>query len=185
MAPYTNVWAVSFGDKKKLYGKGRVPTGGKNDNNNKDDDDDKSDDLDQQDEGEVPTALVADANDKGVRSDKIIEPVSYNSKPVEFCQELVHSLCLKEVYDLSPCDGCFAQAMFMERRSYVGVCFTDAHKELLHEHLCKWFLSCMADSTHQFYQPNYKKRKTEAAGAAAGANPPAGEKRAKVSKKEK
>ena len=89
LLPFQDCWALSFAEKKLLYGKLRLPTGGK-----ADDDDDEDDGGD----GEVPPTVGDDTEKPKVRGLANIEPVSYHSLPMRFFDDVCDALCLKEPF---------------------------------------------------------------------------------------
>ena len=63
------------------------------------------------------------------------EPVSYNSLPLTLWQDLLPAYSIKEVFDITPLDGELAHASIQRNIGYVGVCFTDFHRDRLYERL--------------------------------------------------
>lgn len=64
-------------------------------------------------------------------------------------------LFAKLVIDLTPGDGRFAQVCLKSRTSYLGVCFTDEHKELMMQKLVSDLKKYMADPSSGVYDARY------------------------------
>ena len=106
---WESCWKLTFGDKKTLYGKARVPVGGTSV------DVDADEDEEEMEGGEDKAAILPMAVDASghlyipkTRNNDNMEPVSFWSMPVAFYKELIGSYCCKGVYDL------FAGAHFLQ-----------------------------------------------------------------------
>ena len=119
LEPFERCWALTFAEKKQLYGKQRLPVGGKGGG------DDEDDDAVGDDDDDVPPTVPGDDctneevtatgdNQKRVRGASNLEPVSYHSLPVQFFDDICDAMCLKDrmlpcvlmpSYDALSCEG--------------------------------------------------------------------------------
>ena len=161
LLPYKDVWQLTFGQKKLLYGKMRLPVRGPGES-----DDDGSDGADGGGENaEVPPCFppVAEEADgkgkkKSIHANNNMEPAFYQSLPIEFFEDLYDTFNIKSVVDLTPADGNAALAYLRStpHKQYVGVCFTHHHSEMLLEHLIDKVLESFGDSTQKaLFHPSY------------------------------
>ena len=133
----TGVWALSFGRKKELYGQFRAAVGGKTSD---------SDDDVQADEhaGDAPLTVGPDkGTKKQPRPNENMEPVFYHAYPQKFYESLINDNCLNAVINLTASDGNCAKACMQQGVGCTLLCFTDAHRTFLHDHLVDWFLTLM------------------------------------------
>ena len=74
-----------------------------------------------------------------------MQPISYWSSPKLYYQDILQSYDIVQVLDFTAGDGKFAKACLNSQGKvkYVGFCHSKAHKEILHEHLCKWYIGQM------------------------------------------
>ncbi len=162
MEPYADCWALPFGAKKKCYGKFRVAVGGRTPglggaSSEEDGDWAAEDQGDEFDLSDVPP-VVNGSKDILKRGDDNVEPFCYNSKPVKLYSELLHSFCLKALYDLSPGDGKAAEACLEARKSYVGICLTDEHKAALYNRLIDRVVEAFGKEDSNLFNPAVRKR---------------------------
>ena len=61
--------------------------------------------------------------------------MSYNALPLTLWQDFLPAYSIKEVFDITPLDGELAYASIQRNIGYVGVCFTDFHRDRLYERL--------------------------------------------------
>ena len=116
LLPYSSSWTLTLKQKKELYGPLRVPVGGATD-------------------GEIFD-----------RADGDMEPASWHLSAPELYQELFQSETMADaVLDFTPFDVATWQA-FKSQLPYIGVCFTEAHRDLLFERLS-------ALAVHEMRQP--------------------------------
>ena len=111
LPPYNELWQLSFGEKKKLFGDARVAVGG-------------------------PTAGQAAGTAKiRPRLDEDVEPVFYHYQGYELMSEIVHTLGgqskIELVVDLTAGVGDLACLAKELRVSYLGWTFTEFHAERL------------------------------------------------------
>ncbi len=172
LEPFTDCWPVTFGVKKKCYGKFRVAVGGRTPGCGGSTDEDG--DCVGEDQGEefdlndIPP-VVGGNKDVMKRGDENLEPFSYNSKPVKLYEEMLHTLALRGLYDLSPGDGKAAEACLEARKSYVGICMTDEHKAALFNHLVDRVAEAFGKEASNLYNPASCKRPAD---LGLGAAPP-------------
>lgn len=140
LQPLNKLWGVNFEDKKGMHGKMRLPVGGAMDDG---DDEDSGDEEANEAETEIPptvdtdpSALPSPTGRKAkTRAAQNVEPFTYNSLPAEFFDDTLDALCVKDSYDFTPGDGECAMAHLRSRRGYIGICFTDLHRQRLHDRL--------------------------------------------------
>ena len=160
---WETAWALTFDEKKKLYGKHRVAVGGPS----CDDDDDEDDvDMGAADDGDVPPTVPSTATSTSTtvstsngRLGTDIEPVFYQAMPVEFYEDLMSSCFLSDVIHLTAGDGAAAKAALARRVNYFGVCLSENHVTALYLHLTEWMIKQFADSTSPFYQASMNKKR--------------------------
>ena len=63
------------------------------------------------------------------------EPVFWHPSDPHYFEELAHSFCLRDVYDLTAADGTAALTFARLKVPYVGLCLTQRHKDALSEWL--------------------------------------------------
>ena len=97
-----------------------------------------------------------------IREDTNIEPVFMHSLSRKFHEELIHSLCIHAMVDGTPGSGAAAVACICKRIPYLGLCFTDSHKELLMQHLIHLMLKEMETEDSALYEPGIVKSATQA-----------------------
>ena len=146
------VWTMSFADKKLLYGKLRVAVGG---NSGENDDEDEEDEGDPACDVDVPPTTDASKPKPSTRGPENMEPVTFNSMPISFYEDLYDAMNLKDIYDITPCDGCAAMAALNLKLGYIGVCFTDFHVERLNQHILEMILKAFETPGHPHFQSSY------------------------------
>ena len=91
-------------------------------------------------------------------------------------EQLLHSFCLNALLDLTAGSGYAAMATIEAKKTYVGLCLSDAHKDLLEEWLQWPIFNVMQDSNSSLHDASLslltrsgderqKKRKLEEAQA--------------------
>jgi hypothetical protein len=157
MPSWDHSWPLAFLEKRKLYGKMRVAVGGSTLTGGDDDDEEQEDpDENALDPAMVPPTVKDSLGGSAEkRKDENMEPVFYNSYPMEYYAELVSMFNMVDVVHLSAADGCCAKACMDARIGYIGLCFTDFHVEALTDHLEMWMLGQFANEKSTFYQPTY------------------------------
>ena len=63
------------------------------------------------------------------------EPVFWYPSDPHYFEELAHSFCLRDVYDLTAAEGTAALTFARLKIPYVGLCLTQRHKDALSEYL--------------------------------------------------
>ena len=169
---WESTWALTFDDKKKLYGKHRVAVGGPTGD---DDDDDEDVDMGQPDDADTPPTVATPSSTTVTtaptgRLGSNVEPVLYQAMPVEFYDDLMSSCFLSDVIHLTAGDGAAAKAALIRRVNFFGVCLSENHVEQLYTHLTDWMLKQFGEPSSAFYQPSMNKKRP-APSADAGANP--------------
>ena len=169
---WESTWALTFDDKKKLYGKHRVAVGGPTGD---DDDDDEDVDMGQPDDADTPPTIATSSSTTVTtaptgRLGSNVEPVFYQAMPVEFYDDLMSSCFLSDVIHLTVGDGAAAKAALIRRVNFFGVCLSENHVEQLYTHLTDWMLKQFGEPSSAFYQPSMNKKRP-APSADAGANP--------------
>ena len=89
-------------------------------------------------------------------------------------KELCHGFCIKALVDDFAGSGVGAPACMKMHTPYTGVCFNDAHKELLLDHLKSQAFAEMQDSTSELYDRELAEAMAGAAGGGAPAPQPHG-----------
>jgi hypothetical protein len=128
--PPTSVWHLTWKEKKALYGKRMlIAVGGRT-------------------EGVPANAHTVVSK----RSDNAKEPVCYHPMPKEFYEDTVlRGFFAKQVFDLSTCDEELMYTCLEQKIGYVGICFTQAHAELLEKRCKERLRADMADIKHPLY----------------------------------
>ena len=82
-----------------------------------------------------------------------MQPISYWSSPKLYYQDILQSYDIVQVLDFTAGDGKFAKMCLncQGKVKYVGFCHSEAHKDLLHEHLCKWYVGQMSKEDSPLY----------------------------------
>ena len=99
-----------------------------------------------------------DGDDEASADDKVkakprekdtVEPVFFHALPESFYTELIATIPLCVVLDLTPGDGALAMSCYKKGIVYVGLPFSDAHKTALQAHLAKCIWQAMStDPVH-------------------------------------
>ena len=92
-------WKLTYYDKKRVLGDARTPS---------------------------TTNAGGPIKEPVRRLDGDLELVAYHGNSYDFYAELVHSFCLSHVVDLTALDDKCALAAIAAKKSYVGVCYTEA-----------------------------------------------------------
>jgi hypothetical protein len=122
----SNVWSLTWKDKKALYGKKMlIAVGGR-------------------------TEGAGDANTTK-RSDAAKEPVCYHPMPHEFYDDAIHSYFVHRIFDLTCTDDELAYTALMNKLGYVGICYTEAGAELLMLRLKERLKVDMSVLSHPLY----------------------------------
>ena len=77
------------------------------------------------------------------RPNENVEPAFYHGYPQNFYESLINDNCLNAVINPTAGDGNCAKACMKQGVSCIALCFTEAHRTLLHDHLVDWFLTLM------------------------------------------
>ena len=88
-----------------------------------------------------------------VREENGHEPVFYHSLPTTYFGELIHSLSLNAVFDMTPGSGEFGLVSIIADVRYFAVCFTEEHMNKLHSRLVDCVLTEFADQKSPLFQP--------------------------------
>ena len=85
--------------------------------------------------------------------------MTYYNMPEELYENTCDALNIKDSIDFTPGDGTNAIAHIKACRKtpkgYVGICFTDFHKDSLWEHLCHRTLELFATPSDPLFHPQY------------------------------
>ena len=92
------------------------------------------------------------------RAGENTEPASYHAIPVHFWEHLFDAFGIKQVYDLTPCDGPAATAALNLKLPYIGICVNDAHVKLLRQRLIDTIKTNYTSEGHSLYIPLAPKR---------------------------
>ena len=115
-------WALTFKDKKTLYGDARILPSGRP-------------------EGDGDLVGSGEKRVSHVRKDADVEPVTYNGLHRELLEELVHQVGskgkLKGIIDLTPTDPTLAMMAIEWQVPYLGIVFNDFHLEAMKRQLVK------------------------------------------------
>ena len=88
--------------------------------------------------------------------DTNVEPSYFHSMPTTLYEEFFDmDIGPHAVLDLTAGDGACAEAALHNKISYVGVCFTDRHREKLYEWLAQAVLRGMRTEGSPFYDPAF------------------------------
>ena len=172
LSPFTECWAMTFDEKKAVYGKARLPVGGKGDDSG-----DSGEEHDGADDGDVPpivdqvpadsASMPAESPSKKlcVRAGSNREPLSYNSIPFQFFDDVAQAFCIKEAVDFTPADGENALTFIKARRGYIGICWTDSHADKLRLRLIEQVLKAFGTNGdalfHSAYASGFKQKAPE------------------------
>ncbi|CAE7822139.1 unnamed protein product [Symbiodinium sp. CCMP2592] len=130
LPPDSELWQLTFAEKKALYGSARTAVGG--------------------------ATAGHDPASAGKREEHGLEPFCFHSMPVMLFKELLDvDLRTTVLLDWTAGDGQCAQACLESKVSYVGVCFTDAHKEKLYERLAHIVMRGMRQEGNQFFDAGF------------------------------
>lgn len=128
-----SVWSLPWKQKKELYGKKHlIAVGGK--------------------------TVGAEPNDSGQvvkRTDTTVEPVIFHPTCAEVYDTLISDFFVKTTFDLVCTDDVFAFTSLKNRTGYIGICFTQAHKDLLETRLLERLGADMADAASPLYNVSY------------------------------
>jgi hypothetical protein len=128
-----HVWCLPWKQKKELYGKKHlIAVGGK--------------------------TVGADSSESGQivkRTDATVEPVIWHPTPPELYDTIISDFFVKQVFDLVPVDDIFAYTALKNRIGYIGICFTQAHKDFLEARLLERLAVDMADVASPLYNASY------------------------------
>ena len=109
--------------------------------------------------------LAKDDSDKRRPDD--IEPVFYRSFSQAMWLDFVNSYCCAACLDLCAGPGELAKACLLAKKSYVGVCLTALHCDLLKHHLIEWMMQSMATEGTPFYKSEWADAKKQRDGGKA------------------
>ena len=123
----TFFWWFCFEDKIEVFGKYRVPVGGR-------------------------TPGEAESH-RGVPSRKqsTLEPVFWHSRPLPLCFELLKSYNLISIIDAGTSDGNMALACCLLRVPYQGFCLTQTHMDQVTERVVSELMLKMLSSSEPVY----------------------------------
>ena len=125
VAPWEESWRISPDAKKALYGPGgKILTGG----------------------------AVVDGQKHPEFNDKR-DPASYHLSPLQLHEEYLHSFAARAVCHATVVDACFPMACIHAKVPYVGICFTEAHKQLLEAELVSLVWNECLKETSAIYEP--------------------------------
>ena len=99
------------------------------------------------------------------RGDTNIEPVFMHSLSHKFHEELIHSYCIHALVDGTPGGGAAAFAAITKRIPYLGLCLSDAHKDLLTQRLLHLVFKEMEREGSVLYEPGMAAKAVVVAGA--------------------
>jgi hypothetical protein len=117
---------MPFDEKKKLYGPARLAVGG-------------------------PTEGADDAKPR-VRNNDDVEPVAYHAKPYALFEELDHGFQIKAWVDLTCLTEVLPMLCISKRKSYLGLCLTTAHVEMLSKRIVQSTFNAFFEEGHPLYQ---------------------------------
>ena len=81
------------------------------------------------------------------------EPAFYHSYPETLYEDLLKAFNIKSVIDLTPGEGALARAAFKRSIPFVGLPFTESHRDLLLAHLDKHLVGSLLDGESDTYSP--------------------------------
>jgi len=170
--PIDDVWQLPFGMKKKMYGKARVPVGGKS---KKGDDSSTA-----SDDGGIDEVTVK-------RNDDVLEPAFFRGMPYKLCVEMIKSWNLTGIIHTSAGDMEMAVAAVEAGVIYTGICLTELHVELGYARLEERVWELMQTEGNRIYSPQLAValKSEKAKKAQATTPPPNPKKKAKAAPKKK
>ena len=100
-----------------------------------------------------PTININNNNNNNNHNDNSnsIEVVFFHAWPEQFYAELIHNFCLNGLLDLTAGSGHAAMATIKAKKTYVGLCLSDAHKDLLEQWLQWQIFNEMQDSNSSLH----------------------------------
>ena len=81
------------------------------------------------------------------------EPAFYHSYPETLYEDLLKAFNIKGVIDLTPGEGVLARAAFKRSIPFVGLPFTESHRDLLQAHLDTLLVGSLLDGESDTYSP--------------------------------
>ncbi len=139
---YDALWMLPFGHKKSLYGvAGRVPVGGPGDRAS------EPSNLEDIDE-EIESWTTRAPN----RTNATLEPVCYGAETVEFYEDLIDWHRAKAFINLTSTDINAALACIRTKVPYVGITWTDYHKDIFTTELVRQTFALLQDEKSPLYE---------------------------------
>ena len=102
------------------------------------------------------------------RTDTTNVPVTWWPMPDKWYDELIHMFFVKLPIDLTPAEGKFAWAAIQNRVGYIGVAYTDSHRQLIMDRLIGKMKNTMTEPTSPFFNKEF----CETVGVSTGAGKP-------------
>jgi hypothetical protein len=132
--PPEAVWQLTWKEKKQLYGKKQlIAVGGKTD----------------------AGCVGRDSGQIAKRTDATVEPVIFHPMPPWFYETILSDFFANKVFDLTPTDEEFAYVCLCLHVGYVGICYTQEHKEFIERRLIERLAVDMADASTPVYNAAY------------------------------
>ena len=142
-------WALTYNEKKDIFGNNRIACGGPTE--------------DFKDRDDVPPALSmahvpvgqGRAGKKRGREDSNIEPVFFHHLPQLFWQEMLYDTEVAGMLSCTPGPGADAMACIVMGKTYVGLCFNCHHKKAMEKQIKKLIMQEWATPKSALYEPSY------------------------------
>ena len=80
------------------------------------------------------------------------EPMCWHSMSHKFYEELIHSFSVRVVLDLTCLDGLFPVASILTKTPYIGVVFSEEHRQAMHSYLVNTVFAEMQSEGSPIYQ---------------------------------
>ena len=113
---------------------------------------------------------VADNDAPTKKTDTTLVPVAYNPMPEKWYDELIHMFFARLIIDLSATDAKFAWVALQNHVGYIGIAYTDDHKQKIIARLVELMKVAMADTRSRVYNAAY----ATAIGVSGNGNPAGG-----------
>ena len=91
------------------------------------------------------------------RTDQALEPVTYYGLPPALYEELVYDFYIKHAIDLTPIDAQLAFWMLVSHGSYVGICYSQEHADLMESRLKFLYKEAMGVAGSKLFNASFAK----------------------------
>ena len=91
------------------------------------------------------------------RTDQTLVPVTYYPLPPALYEEMVYDFYIKHAIDLTPIDALLAFYMLVTHGSYVGICYSEEHADLMDSRLKFLVKEAMGTAGHKLFNASFAK----------------------------